>query len=263
MISLPRQARRKSKSGVYHIMLRGANKQEIFHDNEDNARFMNILNKYKKQVQLKIFAWCLMNNHVHLLIKEGEEELSVTMKRIAVSYVQYYNKKYSTTGHLFQDRFKSENVETKRYFLSVVRYIHQNPVKAGMVTHVKEWYWSSCCEYYHKSSDYQELLDRDGGVLRIFSDNRIIAIKEFQAFNEKSNADVCFENEKNRIRTLTDEEARKKIKMILGSITFAQVKSLSRTERNDILRKVKTAEGISQRQASRILGVSLSIIHRA
>ncbi|WP_245989507.1 transposase [Ureibacillus thermophilus] len=104
-----------SKTGIYHVMLRGANRQEIFHDDEDRLKFLEILTKYKKKVEMKVYAWCLMNNHVHLLIREGNERLSVTMKRIGVSYVQYYHWKYFTTGHLFQDRFKSENVETKHY----------------------------------------------------------------------------------------------------------------------------------------------------
>ncbi|WP_404330329.1 transposase [Mesobacillus maritimus] len=109
---MPREARQKSTSGVYHVMLRGANRQEIFHDDEDRMKFLNCLKKYKGIAKFNLYAWCLMDNHVHLLLKEGEEELATTMKRIGVSYVSFYNWKYCTTGHLFQDRFKSECVET-------------------------------------------------------------------------------------------------------------------------------------------------------
>lgn len=83
-----------------------------------------------------------MSNHVHLLMKEGKEDISITIKRIAVSFVKYYHFKYNTTGNLFEDRFKSENVETLDYLLTVVRYIHQNPQKARMVRAVDEWEWS-------------------------------------------------------------------------------------------------------------------------
>lgn len=93
-----------------------------------------------------------MNNHVHLLLREGNEEISTTMKRIGVSFVWHYNLKYGTTGHLFQDRFKSENVETGRYLLTVIRYIHQNPVKAGIVQRPDQWKWSSCIDYYNNTS---------------------------------------------------------------------------------------------------------------
>ncbi|MEI2400828.1 transposase, partial [Paenibacillus phytohabitans] len=120
---MPRKAREKSKTGVYHLIWRGANRQEIFHDDEDWIRFLDILKKYKLKLNLTIYAWCLMSNHVHLLIKEGDESISATMKRIGVSYAGYYNWKYRTTGHLFQDRFRSENVEDQAYLKTVVRYI--------------------------------------------------------------------------------------------------------------------------------------------
>ena len=119
---MPRRAREKSNSGIYHIMLRGANRQEIFHEDEDNLRFLVILDKYSRQSEAKVYGWCLMDNHVHILLREGLEELSLTMKRVGVSFVWYYNNKYETTGHLFQDRFKSEKVESKRLYTSNVFY---------------------------------------------------------------------------------------------------------------------------------------------
>ena len=106
VISMPRGAREKSEIGIYHIMIRGANRQEIFHDDEDNLRILETLNKIKATSEIKVYGWCLMGNHVHLLLGEGKEDLSVTMKRIGVSYVWYYNRKYKTTGHLFQDGLK-------------------------------------------------------------------------------------------------------------------------------------------------------------
>lgn len=102
VIEMPREARIKSKTRIYHIMWRGANGQEIFHDDEDRTKFLDILRKYKITCELIVYAWCLMSNHVHLLIKEGNEAISVTMKRIGVSYVGFYNWKYRTMGPLFQ-----------------------------------------------------------------------------------------------------------------------------------------------------------------
>lgn len=157
---MSRGARMKSRSGIYHVMLRGANRQEIFHDDEDCIKFLDIIGKYKMKSGLEVYAWCLMNNHVHLLLKEGNEDISITMKRIGVSFVCHYNWKYKTTGHLFQDRFKSENVETNKYLFTVIRYIHQNPVKAGIVNRVDDWRWSSCLGYYGKN-DPRKLLNHD------------------------------------------------------------------------------------------------------
>ncbi|MFD1849541.1 REP-associated tyrosine transposase [Oceanobacillus bengalensis] len=259
---MPRQARVKSRSGVYHVMLRGANKQEIFHDDEDCIRFLDTIERYKIKSQMQVFAWCLMNNHVHLLLKEGNEDISITMKRIGVSFVSYYNQKYNTVGHLFQDRFRSENVESRRYLLTVVRYIHQNPVKAGIVNKVDAWRWSSCPTYYSESPVSDRLLDR-AFVLSLFSTNLKVAMAEFKVFNEKKNDDDCLDDKVNERRRLTDEEARLEIIQLLGGLDIAQVKALPRLNRNNVLRKVKAVEGISNRQAARILGVSPNLIFKA
>jgi REP element-mobilizing transposase RayT len=130
---MPRQAREKSSSGIYHIMLRGINRQDIFHDEEDKMRFIETLKNYKSICEYKVYGYCLMSNHIHLLIKEGKETISQAMKRIGASYVYWCNMKYERYGHLFQDRYKSEKVEDDKYLLVVLRYIHQNPIKAGIV----------------------------------------------------------------------------------------------------------------------------------
>ncbi|MBP2242370.1 REP element-mobilizing transposase RayT [Cytobacillus eiseniae] len=257
---MPRRAREKSKSGIYHIMWRGANRQEIFHDDEDRIRYIDILERVKKKSQLKVYAWCLMSNHVHLLLKEEDEELSTAMKRVAVSYVRYYNWKYRTTGHLYQDRFKSENVETEQYLRTVVRYIHQNPVKARIVQSVEQWRWSSCQAYYEQQSS-TNFLDKEM-ILKMYSTNMAVAIEKFRDFNEQQNNDQCLDDDVYRIR-LSDDEARLAIKKLLCGIEITHVKSLPRIERNSLLQKVKGIEGVSQRQAARILGVSANLIFKA
>jgi len=259
---MPRGARVKSESGIYHIMLRGANRQEIFHDDEDCLKFLDTIEKYKTKLEMRVYAWCLMGNHVHLLLSEGNEDISITMKRIGVSFVWYYNWKYKTTGHLFQDRFKSENVESDEYLLTVVRYIHQNPVEAGIVKRADEWKWSSCRGYYGKSVYPRNLLDYDF-ILRMFSADINIAKKRFKEFNEIKNNDKCLDDRVNERRRLSDEEARLEIKKLLGVIEIAQVKSLPKMKRNEVLRKVKGIDGLAQRQAARILGVSPNLIFKA
>ncbi|MFP5108550.1 REP-associated tyrosine transposase [Neobacillus sp. C211] len=258
---MPRRARVKSGSGIYHIMLRGANRQEIFHDDEDCLSFIEILQKYKLKTKVKIYGWCLMSNHVHLLLNEGNEDISTTMKRIGVSFVLYYNWRYGTSGHLFQDRFKSENVENDQYLLTVVRYIHQNPLKARIVKRVDDWNWSSCRQYYGTHDEVRKLLDSEF-ILGMFSEDNILARERFKEFNERVNQDQCLDDQMNE-RRLTDEEARELIKMLLNGIEIAQVKSLPRLKRNEILKKAKGIQGLSQRQISRILGVSRTLISKA
>lgn len=119
---MPREGRKKSKTGVYHIMLRGINRQTIFEDDEDRFKFLETLRKYKDISQYRLYSYCLMDYHVHLLLRETEESISEAIKRISSSYVYWYNLKYERIVHLFQDRFKSERVENTFYFLTVLRY---------------------------------------------------------------------------------------------------------------------------------------------
>ncbi|MFC4023600.1 transposase [Oceanobacillus longus] len=259
---MPRGARKRSISGIYHVMLRGANKQEIFHDDGDCFKFMDIVERYKIKSAMRIYAWCLMGNHVHLLLKEGNEDISNTMKRIGVSFVSSYNLKYKTVGHLFQDRFRSEIVESDRSLLRVVRYIHQNPVKAGMAHRVDGWRWSSCMEYYGNSSDTRNLVDRDF-VLSKFSTYLTVAREKFREYNERESNDESLDQRFEERRRLTDEEASRLIKELLGEFEIAQVKSLPRLKRKETLQKVKQIKGLTQRQAARILGISANIIFKA
>ena len=261
VFDVPRTARVKSNTGIYHLIWRGANRQEIFHDEEDWKMFLDILKKYKVKLNYSMYAWCLMSNHLHLLMKEGDENISNTMKRIGVSYARYYNGKYRTTGHLFQDRFRSENVEERAYLLTVVRYIHQNPVKAGMVMRPDRWKWSSCCGYYGQEIYPVGLLDYQL-LLKMYSPDIKTAQKQFKAFNESFNDDKCLE-EKVKDKRITDEEARIFIMKYLDKVEIPEVKSLPKEERNVILRKVKSIEGISMRQVARILGIPLTLVFKA
>jgi len=153
---MPRQARKESGTGIYHVMLRGINRQDIFEDAEDYMRMLRcmqlMLEQYDDQGNrlpplCTFYAYCLMSNHVHLLLRVNQKGIGSTIKHLAVMYAMYYNQKYSRSGHLFQDRFKSEPVNDMAYFVTLLRYIHQNPTKAGMVSKVGDYDWSSWKEY--------------------------------------------------------------------------------------------------------------------
>lgn len=119
---MARQARKRSNTGIYHVMLRGIDKRDIFLDGEDREKFIENIIKAKEVGNFEIYGYCLMDNHVHLLIKE-DEEIGTNIKRITVGYVGWHNNKYERTGHLFQNRYKSEPVETESYLIIVLRYI--------------------------------------------------------------------------------------------------------------------------------------------
>ncbi len=182
-----RCARKRSASGIYHIMMRGINRQDIFFDDEDYRRFLETMKRVKESRSCTIYGYCLMGNHIHLLLHEEEEGLSVIMKRIGTSYAWWYNQKYDRVGHVFQNRFQSETVEIEAYLLGVLRYIHNNPVKAKLVAIPEEYKWSSCQAYYGEKDSFG--LVYTSTILDILNSNREIAIKQFIEFMRKTNTD--------------------------------------------------------------------------
>lgn len=144
---MPRTARKSSESNILHVMFRGINREAIFRDEDDRLRFFQIMTKCKSICDFELMAWCLMDNHVHLLLRPRGEPMSLISKRIGCRYVYWYNQKYSRVGHLFQDRYRSEAVDTDAYFLTVLRYIMQNPLKAGMEQRMGDYRWTSFRAY--------------------------------------------------------------------------------------------------------------------
>ncbi len=144
---MPRTSRTISPTDTYHVMLRGINRQDIFLDSSDNSFFLKLLMDCKEECNCHIYAFCLMSNHVHLLIKTQDVPLATVMKRLAGGYASWFNKKYERVGHLFQDRFKSENVFSDAHLLTVLRYIIQNPMKAGLEKEPGTYPWSSFTAY--------------------------------------------------------------------------------------------------------------------
>lgn len=141
--------RQESTTGFYHVMVRGINRMNIFGDDKDRQFFLHLLKEYVIKMDVQIHAFCLMDNHVHLLIKAEKEDLSNYMRVILTRYAKFFNKKYNRTGHLFQNRFKSEIIDTEKYFLTVLRYILQNPQKAFICT-TENYQWSSIKSYDQK-----------------------------------------------------------------------------------------------------------------
>ena len=155
---MSRPPRKFSESGIYHIMFRGSNKQSIFLDKWDYIKFLELLKKVKEKMGFELYAYCLMTNHVHLIIKEkNERDISETMKRLLGEYVVWFNLKYDRTGVLMENRYKSQAVEKDEYFLHVIRYVHQNPLKAGIVKQIDEYEWSSYRDYISKTEGLTDI----------------------------------------------------------------------------------------------------------
>ncbi len=251
---MARRARGKSESGIYHIIMRGINKDHIFYDSEDKKRFYEILLRYKKLSDYLIYGYCFMDNHVHILLKEISEPLSLVVKRISGSYVYWYNNKHGRCGHLFQERYRSETVEDDIYFLTVLRYIHQNPLKAGLVKNVLDYNWTSLSEYLHEPI----LVDREF-ALNIFSPNCNQGIKLLKTFMEKQNSDFCLDIDDKK--KLTDQNVRALLEEYNNS-NLAELSKINKNDRDFILTELKAVEGLTIRQLSRITGISKSYIAR-
>ncbi len=251
---MSRSARCRSDSRIYHIMLRGINRQDIFHDEKDCLRLLETIRKYKDVSRVDIFAYCIMNNHIHMLLRESEESVSGFVKRISSSYVFWYNKRYARCGHLFQERFKSEAVDDEEYFLTVLRYIHQNPVKAEIVKNACDYKWSSYNEYLGKAN----ITDVDFG-LDILSKDRKKAVEVFQEFTNQRNNDMCLEEPETQ--TISDDYLLTCLSNM--EISDAQeLRKLNKKKRAEIIRRLKMIEGVSLRQISRLTGISKSTVDR-
>ncbi|TFD97052.1 transposase [Jeotgalibacillus sp. R-1-5s-1] len=254
---MPRHKRAISRTDFYHVIIRGANRQEIFHDENDRTEFLSIIKRKKSDHPLEIFAYCMMGNHVHFLFKCPLDQLSLFMKRVSISYVKYYHGKYQTCGHLLQNRFISEGVETREYLLKVMRYIHQNPVKAGMVRTPEEWKWSSCSTYYDQSR--KNILINTTFILSFFNCN----LSLFKIYNEESSEQEECRSAFPKPRKFTDHEARQLIAEQIGEKMIPLIKTYPKEQRDPILRKIKQIPNLTIRQAARLLGISPNLITRA
>lgn len=231
-------------------MLRGIDKREIFLDDKDREVFLSYLSSAKEKSNYVIYGYCLMDNHVHLLIEEGHEHIGKSIKRITVGYVQWHNQKYCRTGHLFQNRYKSETVEDDTYFLTVLRYIHQNPIKAGLVQDISQYKWSSYIHYLEGSG---QGLVSVGRVKCFFASQ-----DKFISFMKMPNNEQCLEYEV-KIK-YTDEKLMSEILKIYDKPGL--VVNLPKEERDNIIREVKQYTGASNRQISRVLGIGRGIVER-
>ena len=250
---MPRTAREKSESGIYHIILRGINRQILFEDEEDKVKYLETLMQCKVLSECRIFGYCLMGNHIHLLIQEGHEDIVMLMRWIGVRYVYWYNWKYKRCGHLFQDRYKSEEVDDDSYFLTVLRYIHLNPVKAGIVKEAADYKWSSFREYI----DNDPLIAEIDDALNMFDKDRTTAIVTFKKYHEEENEDRCLDvDEEIKLR---DEEALEIILSLCSIKSGNETQKYNVNERNAYLREL-SKKGISTRQLERLTGVSKAII---
>ena len=248
---MPRTAREVSATGIYHVMVRGIDKRDIFLKVRDCRKFLSFVEKAKEKSDFQVLGYCLMPNHVHLLLKTESDTVGDVMRRINVGYVQYHNLAHDRFGHLFQNRFRSEAVEDDQYFKTVLRYIHQNPVKAKIVEHPSAYRWSSYLEYMNPA--HATLTNVDFG-LSLFRDQA-----QFSIFMEAANSDKCLEVEDQS--RVSDEAVIEHVHRMMEE-QGAPWDQLSKDQRLETALRLKDETGASHRQLAKALNVHRCVIDR-
>ena len=263
---MARKSRLASDSGIYHVMLRGVNRQDIFECDNDYLKYLSLLERAvypvdeitgrPKPPTLVIYAYCLMPNHVHLLVKEQSCGISDAIKSISVSYAYYFNKKYEHLGHLFQDRFRSETVNDMEYFVQLLRYIHQNPVAGGLVNNVRYYRWSSWREF-------------DPGMVcdvPLCAKNAVFSKISFDALEElvdeplpKTRRMLDFDNDTS-VR-MDDDKVREFIHQVCGIESISEIQHYPKAQRNEVL-KMLIEYGAGYRQITRVTGISRGVFEK-
>ena len=177
---MPRIARVCAEGYPHHITQRGNNKEKAFFDDEDKRFYLDALQRYKDKYKMKILAYCLMGNHVHVLaMPEKETSLARGIGGTNLLYTQYINRKYNRSGRLWQNRFFSSVVEKEPYLWAVMRYIEQNPVRARLVKRSEDYEWSSAMA--HVSDIKDDVLSKESW----FNEKEIESYREFLTKDDK------------------------------------------------------------------------------
>lgn len=245
----------ESKYGLHHVVTRGTGRMILFEEEEDYERYLQAARRFSASLDLEIYAYCLMDNHVHLVIRANLPVLTSFMRRLDTWHARWFNEKYDHVGHVYQNSFKSVPIDSEEQLLACIRYVFQNPVAAGLVDSCGDYKWSS----YRECEG--ELVLRDGlvsaveSIMGLFSSSR-----DFERFNlqeEKPEGHLECEWE----RVSGDERARAIIQGALGEGVSKWLQAVPRAERDRCVGELR-GRGVSVRQVERICGVSRGVVQR-
>ncbi|MBO4352160.1 MAG: transposase [Eggerthellaceae bacterium] len=253
--------RARSESGFYHVFQRGVCLFDIFEDDDDRDYYLAKLTQYAGELGAEIHAWCLMSNHVHLLLRAKHEALSVLMRKLGSVYARHFNARHCRSGPLFEGRFGSVCIETDSQFMAVVRYIHRNPSFHDENVAVENYQWSSYGQY---SASVPKTCKTDF-ALSLFG-----GIDRFRSFHEPRRDQKTLHERMMDIGTsgpMKDDEARCRANAALESAGFSvsvsQIGTLSRDQRDKALAYVRRMIGCSLRQLQRLTALAYSVIRQA
>lgn len=249
--------RKKSATLTYHIVVKGADRQLLFEEPKDYQKYLTIIEYYKTECQFDLFAYCLMSNHVHLLIRHSPEyPLEFIFRRINTTYAGWFNMKYNRTGFVQNSRYYSEPIEDEQYLLTALKYIHFNPTKAGIEQAPGSFYpWSS----FH---DYRKTINNENA--NTLTDTSfvldILGPKQFHTLHETITDETCMDIDQIRKR-LPDDVAKDIISEISNCHSSTEFQNLSIVKRNQSIKLIHE-KGVSIRQINRLTGISRGVIER-
>lgn len=252
---MPRKHRRTSSTGIYHIILRSINHRIIFEENSDYLKFLSTLSISKEKYGIDILAYCVMDTHVHFMLRSDLNNISLFFQSVGSKFVLWYNKKYERTGSLFQERYSSFVVETERYFLYTLVYIHNNPVKAGVCLAPSEYRWSSFNAYYGAHNPLVNVTY----AINLFGSKE--ALHRFFAHNFNITNEISFPIFEKKRNFMTDEDALRIFKEVTGLPSVSATAALPKVTRNNNIRMLKK-KGLTVKQISRVMAVSTTTVKR-
>lgn len=254
---MPRQARIQSETGYYHIMLRGNNRENIFNDDKQKSFFIEILKKQDEDGLIDIVGYCIMDNHVHIVLKSEFYQLIKAVKSINIKYAIKFNQRLDRVGHVFQDRYKSEAITDDKYLLQVIRYIHNNPVKAKMVKLPEKYIWSSYNEYILENTIIKN--KQKEFIMSYFNGSK----EEFKEFHIQKD-DREYLEMKEEILDNRMEQAQNIISAFFAEKGLTEANQVLRDpiKLEEIIQRLLNKGKLSHRQIARLVGINSSVVHK-
>ncbi len=247
---MPRTARAQSESGYYHIVSRGVGKRLLFEDDLDREFFVELARKLTARYPIKLISWVLMDNHYHILCNADLGDLKRFMSSLNTSYSQHFNGTHGHVGHVFQGRYSSFAIDDDSYLLDVIRYIHLNPLGAG-ISDLESYPWSSYSQYLGNS-----------GICNLDEVREILgSVEEIKKLHDASSADELVSLNKYRER-LSDTEALALAKLRFGSDFSDRITCMERHDRDEMICRLYDL-GLSEPQIVRLTGLGRGVVYRA
>lgn len=245
----------RTVTGYYHVSARGIGKQDIFENDDDRREFLELMRDCCRDKRVTVVAWCLMGDHVHLVLADYEDGMSAAMQRLLLTYARRFNKRTGRTGHLFQNRFDRRALDTDRHLMAVIRYVHANPQEAGIAL-IERYPWSSFAEYLRAyDNDVAKSFSDPSCVLELFGSDK--GFVDYSLSTPDGSDPVIHDMEETEWErhAFADKMARRL------SVPLKELKTVAPVRRDAIIYALHEA-GYTVRDIERYTGIGKSTVSR-